>query len=103
MTATPTDSMLADVGRNWWALLLRGILAVLFGLIALFWPGITITVLVLFFGAYALVDGIFAVVAGIRGTGGSRWVLIVEGVLGAWPASSRWPGRASPRSCCCTS
>lgn len=54
----------------------------LFGLIAFFRPGITVTVLVLFFGAYALVDGVFAVVAGIRGAGGRRWVLIVEGVLG---------------------
>jgi uncharacterized membrane protein HdeD (DUF308 family) len=67
---------------NWWALLLRGIAAVLFGLAALFWPGLTLFVLVVFFGAYALVDGIFALVAGIRGSGGFRWLLIVEGALG---------------------
>ncbi len=51
---------------------MRGVLAVLFGLIALFLPGMTLWVLVLLFGAYALVDGLFAVVAGVRGSGGRR-------------------------------
>ena len=86
--------MLSALSENWWALLLRGLLAVLFGLIALFLPGLTLTVLVLVFGAYALVDGLFAVVAGIRGTSGHRWVLIVEGVLGilAGFVALAWPG-----------
>jgi uncharacterized membrane protein HdeD (DUF308 family) len=70
------------VAGNWWALLLRGIAAVLFGLAALFWPGLTLFVLVIFFGAYAFVDGIFAIAAGIRGAGGRRWLLLAEGVLG---------------------
>lgn len=50
--------------------------------------------LVLVFGAYALVDGVFAVVAGIRGVGGSRWVLFIEGVLGvlAGLVALLWPG-----------
>jgi uncharacterized membrane protein HdeD (DUF308 family) len=77
-----TGSLFSALSENWWALLLRGLLAVLFGLIALFLPGMTLTVLVLVFGAYALVDGVFAVVAGIRGVRGRRWVLIIEGVLG---------------------
>jgi len=79
---------------NWWALLLRGIAAVLFGLAALFWPGLTLFVLIIFFGAYALVDGILAVVAGIRGSEGSRWLLLAEGVLGvlAGLAAFFWPG-----------
>ena len=54
----------------------------LFGLAALFWPGITLYVLIIFFGAYALVDGVFAIAAGIRGSGGRRWVFLAEGVLG---------------------
>jgi len=72
MTDTPTGSLTADLASNWWALLLRGLFAVLFGLITLFLPGPTLTLLVLIFGAYALVDGIFAVIVGIRGAGGRR-------------------------------
>ena len=47
---------------------MRGIAALLFGLAALLWPGLTLFVLIIFFGAYVLVDGIFALVAGIRGS-----------------------------------
>jgi uncharacterized membrane protein HdeD (DUF308 family) len=82
MSYTQPQPILPMVSGNWWALLLRGIAALLFGLAALFWPGITLYVLIIFFGAYALVDGIFAVVAGIRGSGGRRWVFLAEGVLG---------------------
>jgi uncharacterized membrane protein HdeD (DUF308 family) len=67
---------------NWWALLIRGMAAVIFGLAALLWPGPTLYVLIIFFGAYALVDGLFAIAAGIRGTGRRRWLLLAEGVLG---------------------
>ena len=73
---------------------MRGIAAVLFGLAALFWPGLTLFVLIVFFGAYALVDGILAIVAGIRGSLGSRWLLLAEGVLGvlAGLVAFFWPG-----------
>ncbi len=64
--------MLSALSENWWALLLRGLLAALFGLIALFWPGMTLWVLVLLFGAYALVDGVFALVAAAIGGRHSR-------------------------------
>jgi len=79
---------------NWWTLLLRGIAAVLFGLAALLWPGLTLFVLIIFFGAYVLVDGIFALVAGIRGSRDRRWVLLAEGALGilAGLISFFWPG-----------
>jgi uncharacterized membrane protein HdeD (DUF308 family) len=68
-------------GRMWWALLLRGIAAVLFGLAALFWPDETLWVLIVFFRAYALVAGVFAIVAEIADST-QRWLLITEGVLG---------------------
>src|SRR5215203_5592724 len=82
MSSTQPQPILPTLTTNWWALLLRGIAAVLFGLAALFWPGLTLFVLIVFFGAYTLVDGIFAIVAGIRGSGGRRWLLLAEGVLG---------------------
>jgi uncharacterized membrane protein HdeD (DUF308 family) len=82
MSYTQPQPILPTLSGNWWALLLRGIAALLFGLAALFWPGITLYVLIIFFGAYALVDGVFAIAAGIRGSGGRRWVFLAEGVLG---------------------
>src|SRR5712692_11278538 len=51
---------------NWWALALRGILAILLGLAAFILPGITLVVLIALFGAYALIDGVLAIVAGVR-------------------------------------
>jgi uncharacterized membrane protein HdeD (DUF308 family) len=86
--------ILPTLATNWWALLLRGIAAVLFGLAALFWPGLTLFVLIVFFGAYTLVDGIFAIVAGLRGSGSRRWLLLAEGVLGvlAGLIAFFWPG-----------
>ncbi|WP_018657137.1 HdeD family acid-resistance protein [Actinomadura flavalba] len=87
--------MLDMMTRNWWVLALRGAFAVLFGVLALFWPGITVLALVLLFGAYALVDGAFSLYAAIRGgSGQSRGWLAVSGIAGvllgiaalAWPA-----------------
>jgi uncharacterized membrane protein HdeD (DUF308 family) len=77
-------AMLDILSRYWWALALRGAIAVIFGIGALVWPSLTLTVLVLLFGAYALVDGIFAVIAGIRAAGRTTnwWVLLSEGILG---------------------
>lgn len=95
MSYAQSQNTLPMLAGNWWALLLRGIAAVLFGLAALFWPGVTLLVLVIFFGAYVLVDGIFALVACIRGSGGSRrWLLLAEGVLGvlAGLITFFWPG-----------
>lgn len=67
------------LGRRWWILLVRGIIAVVFGLLAFAWPGLTIIILTALFAAYALVDGIFALFVGLH----SRWwVLAMIGVLG---------------------
>ncbi len=85
--------MLDTLARNWWALALRGAAAVLFGLLTIFLPGITLVTLVLLFGAYALVDGLFNVLAFFR-VGSHHWALLIEGVIGiiagiltfTWPA-----------------
>jgi uncharacterized membrane protein HdeD (DUF308 family) len=85
--------MLHTLTANWWALALRGLVAVLFGLLTFFLPGITLVSLVLLFGAYALVDGIFNVIAFFR-VASHQWALLIEGVIGmiagvltfAWPA-----------------
>jgi uncharacterized membrane protein HdeD (DUF308 family) len=44
-----------NLSRNWWLVVVRGVLAILFGLIALFWPGLTFFLLILMFGVYAIV------------------------------------------------
>jgi uncharacterized membrane protein HdeD (DUF308 family) len=84
------------LARNWWALALRGLAAILFGILAFAWPAITLFVLVIFFGAYMLVDGIFAIVAAVRAAGEEArwWLLLVEGILGvvAGLVAFFWPG-----------
>src|SRR6266511_4233948 len=69
---------------SWWALVLRGLAAIAFGVLTFLWPHITVTVLVFLWGAYALVDGVFAIAAGVRSHGESQrwWVLLLEGFLG---------------------
>ena len=74
--------MLTTMAENWWTLVLRGIAAIIFGILAYIWPGITFTVLVLFFGAYALWDGVFALIGAFRTQGDRRWALILEGIVG---------------------
>jgi uncharacterized membrane protein HdeD (DUF308 family) len=71
--------------RYWWTVALRGVLGVLFGLAAWIWPDVTIRVLVLLFGFYALVDGLLALAAAMMGgrlASGRRGWLIFEGVAG---------------------
>jgi uncharacterized membrane protein HdeD (DUF308 family) len=75
--------MSAQLARNWWALALRGVFGIIFGIIALALPGVTITALILWFAAYMIVDGIFAIVAGVRAAlRHQRWgALILEGIV----------------------
>ncbi len=84
MSRANTPSGTRDNAPSWWALALRGLVAILFGLAALFWPGLVLAVLIVFFGAYALVDGIFALIAGFRSSehGMRRQLLMIEGVIG---------------------
>jgi uncharacterized membrane protein HdeD (DUF308 family) len=77
------SAMVHALAKNWWLLLLRGIAAIVFGLLAFAWPGLTLLTLILFYGAFALVDGVLAIIAAI--TGGSaapRWWLAIVGLLG---------------------
>jgi uncharacterized membrane protein HdeD (DUF308 family) len=85
------------LARYWWMFVLRGVVAVIFGILALIWPGITLTALVLLFGAYALVDGIFALgsaIFGGRSSEGRRPWLVLEGIAGilAGILTFIWPG-----------
>jgi uncharacterized membrane protein HdeD (DUF308 family) len=86
-----------EISRSWWLLLVRGIAAVLFGVLALIWPGITLLVLVIFFGAYAIVSGVFALFAGFRHGAQSRAWLIFSGIIGilAGIVALVWPGITS--------
>jgi uncharacterized membrane protein HdeD (DUF308 family) len=68
--------------RHWWMLTVRGALAVLFGFLAMVWPGITLLALAVVFGAYALADGVFAGVGAVRAPSGTRAILIAEAVIG---------------------
>jgi uncharacterized membrane protein HdeD (DUF308 family) len=79
----------------WWLVLLRGIFMVIFGIIALVSPGIALLTLVWLFGFYAILDGITAVMIGVRARGEPHWVwLIVQGVVSvlAGVIALIWPG-----------
>jgi uncharacterized membrane protein HdeD (DUF308 family) len=70
--------------RNWWALALRGGLAVLFGVAAFVVPGLTVAFLIALFGAYALIDGVLAIVAGVKAAEHHERFgsLLLRGILG---------------------
>jgi len=87
---------LRTFAANWRALALRGFVALLFGLIVLFWPGLILAALSLLFGIYALVDGGVVLVTALRNSDRSarRWLPLAEGAVGViaglvalfWPA-----------------
>ncbi len=90
------ELMIAVLANNWWAIGIRGALAILFGLIALFLPGVTMLSLVLVFAAYAFLDGVLAVVSAVRAAREQeRWgYLVLEGLvdIAAAAVAVLWPG-----------
>ena len=80
---TQPQALPSETG-HWWALAIRGAIAIIFGLAALLRPDIALEALILLFGAYALVDGVFAIVGVFGGTRGGtpRWLLLIEGIAG---------------------
>ncbi len=72
------------LARWWWTFVVRGILAIAFGLLAFFAPGLGIAVLVVLFAAWAIVDGITGIVSGVRGRARDRtwWLRLIEGGAG---------------------
>jgi uncharacterized membrane protein HdeD (DUF308 family) len=73
----------ATLARNWWAIALRGVAAILFGVLTVIWPGLSLAVLVILFGIYTLLEGIFNVIAAVRlRQGERRWLaLLLEGLV----------------------
>lgn len=76
--------MLTFLSKNWWILVLRGVAAIVFGGLTFLAPAVTLGVLVLFWGAYALVDGVFGVIAAVRGPhkDGFPWWMLAMGIVG---------------------
>ena len=87
--------MLDLIAKYWWTFVIRGLLAIAFGLIALVWPGITLIVLVFLFGFYVILEGILSIIAAFINRGmRSWWVLLLEGLasLIVGCVAFIWPG-----------
>ena len=86
---------LDSLTRNWWAVALRGLAGILFGIITFVSPGISLAALVLLFGAYAFADGVLSIVSAVRRRGADRWwLLLLQGIvgIGAGVVTVLWPG-----------
>ncbi len=87
---------LRSFAENWRVVALRGLVAMVFGLVVLFWPGLILAVLSLFFGIYALVDGGVVLIPALRSSdrGARRWLPLAEGSVGviAGLVALLWPG-----------
>lgn len=83
------------LAKHWWAILIRGIVAIVFALLAFFATGFTLELLLIFLGVYLLLDGLFAIIGSIMAASHHRtwWVLLLEGIVSlaagifvlAWP------------------
>ena len=89
------DALSEVLADSWWAVGLRGVVGILFGLICLLTPGIALGAFVILFSAYMLVDGVFAIISGIKSArSGERWgLLILEGIvdIAAGVVAFLWP------------
>jgi uncharacterized membrane protein HdeD (DUF308 family) len=77
------DNLMSAIGRNWWVLLLAGVVSVVVGVVALIWPGKTVVVVAIVFAIWLIVSGIFSLVRGFAHglTGGMRALFIITGIL----------------------
>jgi uncharacterized membrane protein HdeD (DUF308 family) len=78
-------ALLRALAENWWLLLLRGIAAIAFGILAFIWPNLTLLMLTFLWGVYAIADGVFALGTAVSGKGGEiapRWWLTLIGIAG---------------------
>lgn len=91
--------LLSTLHTNWWLLALRGLSAVIFGLLTFLLPGLTLLVLVTLFGVFCLVNGVLAIISGLRrrGTAPRWWTLVLEGVFSVLVGIGTllWPGITS--------
>ena len=92
----PHFPLLHELSKHWWLLLLRGIAAIVFGVLAFIWPGLTLLTFVILYGAFAIVDGVLALAAVFGRTGPDvpKWWLVLTGVIdiGAGLIALFWPG-----------
>jgi uncharacterized membrane protein HdeD (DUF308 family) len=88
--------MLASICKHWRELVFRGVLAVIFGVVTIMWPGISLRALIGVFAAFTFLDGVFGIAAGLKGgpEGKVWWPMLLMGVLaiGAGIATLAWPG-----------
>ncbi|MEA5513611.1 HdeD family acid-resistance protein [Nodularia sp. UHCC 0506] len=84
MTNLDPMRMGTRLARNWWTVALRGAIAIIFGLAALFWPDITLTALIFIFAAFVLVSGVLLAIAAFRDglTHTHGWLMLLEGAIG---------------------
>jgi uncharacterized membrane protein HdeD (DUF308 family) len=93
---TAPDVVEGIMSGLWWAIALRALAAILLGIIAIFMPGPTLAAIVIVFGIYAIIDGILAIVAAVRGFRRKErwWPMLLEGLVGiaAGAIAIFWPG-----------
>lgn len=89
------EAMSACLAKNWWAVAIRGVLAIIFAILIFLVPGAALASFIILFSAYMLVDGVFAIISGVRAASrGERWgLLILEGIVDivAGVAAFLWP------------
>ena len=86
------NNMLTTLARNWWMFLLRGVVAIVFGVMAIVWPDITLFTLIVLFGAFVLIDGVFSIAAAItRARQKNEWLpFLLQGLLGVGVGLGAW-------------